>query len=542
MITRSTIIRNALWAVTASVLVACGGSEIADEIDLGVEVKSAALAKVGAVEIGTARYQRYLQRIPEAMRGGMEPSRYVDALIEEELLVQEAEARGLHRSPQVQTAVERERIGLLQRLLYERAGIGPRAPSEDSLRAYFARSPYNRKVRFSLLMVRDSTAVGPLLSQLRQGADFEELSQRHSQDPRILERNADMGYHRWGETMPAYAALTEKAFDMQVGQLAGPLKVADGYFVIKLTDVHPVSFEQERETVEKLVMREDVGHQLLAYFDSLHARYGVRYSEDGVAALRAALSNGAVSSRAEVEVVSYEGGSLSVGRALEMMRGAAATDTAAFELALRREFARQVLASLEVVRLALVDDPDVAAGAETARRQYLVRRLKEQLLAQAPEPNINALRLFFEEQKVRYEVPEKVEVDRLLTDDVEEGRRIVERLRAGESIADDRFVHLIYGSGAWQGDNPVSRALRADAGTVHGPFATDNGYIVVRITARRAAHYPELEEVREQVEADWREDQSQKVLKEFAEELRKRRAVEISINGEQLQRLAQQPS
>ncbi len=542
MITRSTIIRSALWATAASVLAACGGPDIADEKELVTEAKSTALAKVGSVEIGTARYQRYLQRIPEPMRDEMEPSRYVDALIEEELLVQEAEARGLHRSPQVQTAVERERIGLLQRLLYARVGVGPRTPSEDSLRAYFARSPYSRKVRFSLLMVRDSTAVAPLLSQLRQGADFEELSQRHSQDPRILERNADMGYHRWGETMPAYAALTEKAFDMQVGQLAGPLKVADGYFIIKLTDVHPVSFEQERETVEKLVTREGVGHQLLAYYDSLHARYSVRYSEGGVAALLKALGDNTAPANPAVEVVSYEGGSLSLERAVEMMRGIAAIDTAAFALALRREFARQVLASLEVVRLDLVNDPEVAAGAETARRQYVVRRLKEQLLAQAPEPNVNALRLFFEEQKVRYEVPEKVEVDRLLTDDVEEGRRIVERLRAGESIADDRFVHLIYGSGAWQGDNPVSRALRADEGTVHGPFATDNGYIVVRITARRAAHYPPLEEVREQVEADWREDQSQKILKEFAEELRKRRAVEISVNQEQLQRLSQQPS
>lgn len=542
MITRSTIIRSALWATAASVLAACGGPDIADEKELVTEAKSTALAKVGSVEIGTARYQRYLQRIPEPMRDAMEPSRYVDALIEEELLVQEAEARGLHRSPQVQTAVERERIGLLQRLLYARVGVGPRTPSEDSLRAYFARSPYSRKVRFSLLMVRDSTAVAPLLSQLRQGADFEELSQRHSQDPRILERNADMGYHRWGETMPAYAALTEKAFDMQVGQLAGPLKVADGYFIIKLTDVHPVSFEQERETVEKLVTREGVGHQLLAYYDSLHARYSVRYSEGGVAALLKALGDNTAPANPAVEVVSYEGGSLSLERAVEMMRGIAAIDTAAFALALRREFARQVLASLEVVRLDLVNDPEVAAGAETARRQYVVRRLKEQLLAQAPEPNVNALRLFFEEQKVRYEVPEKVEVDRLLTDDVEEGRRIVERLRAGESIADDRFVHLIYGSGAWQGDNPVSRALRADEGTVHGPFATDNGYIVVRITARRAAHYPPLEEVREQVEADWREDQSQKILKEFAEELRKRRAVEISVNQEQLQRLSQQPS
>ncbi|MGY8822577.1 MAG: peptidyl-prolyl cis-trans isomerase [Candidatus Latescibacterota bacterium] len=536
MSTRMRVTENVRWIGLALIALACGGQE--QEAVVETPQTTTALARVGAVEIGVDRYERYLERIPEMMRGTLEPSRYLEALVEDELLVQEAEARSLHRNPQVQAAAERERIVLLQRLLYERAGIGAKPPVEDSLRAYFARSPYNRKVRFSLLMVRDSTVAVSLLAQLRKGADFEKLSMRHSQDPRILERSADMGYHRWGETMPAYVALTKKAFSMEVGQLAGPLKVADGYFLIKLKDVHPVSFEQEHETVEKLVKREEVGRQLLAYYDSLHLRYKVRYNEPGVEALRAALGDGGTIADPQMSVVSYDGGPLKLARAQEMMRGVRGEKSEQMRQALHREFARQILASLEVVRLGLVDDKDVSAGVERARRQELVRRLKEQLLAQAPPPNINALRLFYQDYGERYTEPPKVEVDRLLTSNPDEGRTIVERLRGGEELVDDRFVHLIYGSGAWQGDNPVSRALRAEVGTVHGPFATDNGYIVVRITARRDSRQPKLEEVQEQVEADWLEDQSQKVLKDFAEGLRKRRAAEILINQDQLQRLS----
>ena len=537
MSTNNTITRTIRFLWPVLVALACGGSEPASET-VTTAKKTAALAQVGPAEIDVERYQRYLARLPEAVRGSLEPSRYLQALIEDELLVQEAEARGLHRNPQVEAIAQRERLTLLQRLLYERAGIGAQPPTEDSLRAYFARSPYNRKVRFSLLMVRDSTKAVSLLAQLRKGADFEKLSMQHSQDPRILERNADMGYHRWGETMPAYAALTEKAFSMQVGQLEGPLKVADRFFIIKLKDVHPVSFEQEHETIEKLVKREEVGRQLLAYYDSLHVRYKVRYNELGVEALRTALLTGNPVTDKPMDVVSYEGGQLSLARAQEMMRGVRGEDAEQLRQALRREFGRQVLASLEVVRLGLVDDQGVRAGVEQARRQELVRRLKELLLAQAEPPNINTLRLFYQDYSARYIEPSKVEVERLLTNNPDEGRAIVERLRAGEKVVDDRFVHLIYGSGAWQGDNPVSRALRADVGTVHGPFATDNGYIVVRITARRDERQPDLEEVREQVEADWLADQSQKVLKDFAEGLRKRRAAEILINAEKLQQLA----
>ena len=57
---------------------------------------------------------------------------------------------------------------------------------------------------------------------------------------------------------------------------------------------------------------------------------------------------------------------------------------------------------------------------------------------------------------------------------------------------------MIYGSGALEGDNPVSRALRADEGTFHGPFATDNGYIVLQVLRRRPDRLPPLDEIREQ--------------------------------------------
>ena len=135
---------------------------------------------------------------------------------------------------------------------------------------------------------------------------------RHSQDSRILERQADMGYHRWGDTMASHAALTERAFSMRVGEISEPMQVADGYFIIKLTDMHPVSFDQERETIERLVLREKLGRQLLAYYDTLHVRYNVRYEPDGLAADQSP----------EAVVATYDGGVLTVAQVREMLRGA----------------------------------------------------------------------------------------------------------------------------------------------------------------------------------------------------------------------------
>ena len=415
----------------------------------------------------------------------------------------------------------------------------PPEVAEEELRAYFQRSPYNRRVRFSLLMVREQEQLPEILAALAEGADFEELSMQHSQDSRILERQADMGYHRWGDTMASHAALTERAFSMQVGEISEPMQVADGYFLIKLTDMHPVSFEQERETIQRLMLREKLGRQLLAYYDTLHVRYNVRYEPDGL------------TGSPEAVVASYDGGVLTVAQVRELLQGAStgsapsdqltvaqvrellpSTGSGAISQVLRREVGRRVLVPLETARLALAADPNLQHELERLRQMQLARRLQDALQAQVPPPNPNGLSLFYEEHKLRYTASAEVEVRRLLARDEDEGTAIVERLRAGRDTTElvDRFVSVIYGSGALEGDNPVSRALRADEGTFHGPFATDNGYIVLQVLRRRPDRLPPLDEIRERVEADWATAQIQAAVKELAASLRQRRANEIRFS------------
>jgi hypothetical protein len=176
-------------------------------------------------------------------------------------------------------------------------------------------------------------------------------------------------------------------------------------------------------------------------------------------------------------------------------------------------------------------------GVQDAYRKFSVRKLKNQLLSQISDPNVNALKLFFENYREQYKVPEKVEVDRFLTQDAQEAREFAGILKSGRKVAENRFVRLIYGSGAWQGENPVSRALKAPAGTAHGPFSTDTGYIVLRIVNRHEAHYPIFEEIEEALRSDWIKDQTHRVLKDFASELRSRREKEISVNVQAVQLL-----
>ena len=505
---------NKRWLGTALCTALIGLSGCAENGPT-VATEDAVLVEVGQTAIRVADYRQYIARVAPELRAEYGAEKLLEAIVEQTLLVQEAERRGLGESAEFLQWQAQAQARLVQQALYERAGIVQPEVAEEELRAYFQRSPYNRRVRFSLLMVREQEQLPEILAALAEGADFEELSMRHSQDSRILERQADMGYHRWGDTMASHAALTERAFSMQVGEISEPMQVADGYFIIKLTDMHPVSFEQERETIERLVLREKLGRQLLAYYDTLHVRYNVRYEPDGL------------TGSPEAVVAEYDGGVLTVAQARELLKGQGEG-----EKVLRREVGRRVLVPLETARLALAADPDLQRELERLRQVQLARRLQDALQAQVPPPNPNGLSLFYEEHKLRYTAPAEVEVRRLLARDEAEGTAIVERMRAGRDTTElvDRFVSVIYGSGALEGDNPVSRALRADEGTFHGPFATDNGYIVLQVLRRRPDRLPPLSEIRERVEADWAVAQLQAAVKELAASLRQRRANEIRFS------------
>lgn len=519
-------------------LVGCGGEEVVEQV-LTQQEEDPVLVEVGQRSIRLSDYQRYFARVPAAMRREFGAEQFLQAMVEEELLVQEAEKRGMGRESAFLRAMAVEQRQLLQRVLYDRVNIVQPMLSEEELQAYFQASPYNRQVRFSLLMVRDEGQLPMILAELEKGVNFTELSMKRSQDPRILERGADMGYHRWGDTMASHAALTEKAFMMEPGEISEPLQVADGYFLIKLTDVHPVSFEQERETIGRLLLREKMGRQLLAYYDTLHVRYKVRYARVGLQLLSQSLRpNGAAGDLTTVVAV-YEGGELRLGGALELMNELKPGQVVGEE-ALRREVGRQVLVPLEIARLGIQDEAAVQQELKRSHRTQIIRRLQEQLKTQAPAPNANTLSLFYEEHKPRYEVPSRIDVRRVLADSEADGAAIVERFRAGRDTTElmSRFVNVTYGSGAMASENPVSRALRAEEGLMHGPFATDNGYIVLQVLRRYEARLPPLDEVRKQVEVDWNAMQTQAAVKGLAADLGQRRAAEIRLSSDAANRLA----
>ena len=81
-------------------LLLSGCGESGEEV-LNLAGKDVVLAEVNERQITLETYRQYVDRVQADLREGIGPQRYLQAIIEEELLLQEAEGLGLDQVPEL---------------------------------------------------------------------------------------------------------------------------------------------------------------------------------------------------------------------------------------------------------------------------------------------------------------------------------------------------------------------------------------------------------------------------------------------------------
>ncbi|MFI4891078.1 MAG: SurA N-terminal domain-containing protein [Steroidobacterales bacterium] len=157
--------------------------------------------------------------------------------------------------------------------------------SEAQLRAYFdeqkTKNPdaytqaEQRRVRHILFQVsdpKDDAAVKAkaeqILKRAQGGEDFAKLAQEFSQDPGSAKQGGDLGM---SERKVWVAPFADAAFQMNVGDIRGPVKTQFGYHILKLDAIQPAStrtFEQGRADIEAEYRRSEADR----LFNSLQDR------------------------------------------------------------------------------------------------------------------------------------------------------------------------------------------------------------------------------------------------------------------------------
>lgn len=224
---------------------------------------SGTLATVNGVAIPRQRLETVI-RIQTA-RGAQDNeqlrAQVREALINNELLMQEANRSGIAKKPEVQQQIDLNRQEVIANaMVAEHLRAQPVSEAEiqkeyDRRRAQTGDREY--KVRHILVATEDDARSA--LAELKKGAKFDELAQKRSLDEGTRPRGGDLDW-----TLPANL---EKPFadamvKLEKGRMTeAPVRTRFGFHVIRLEDMRAVDFPplaQVRQQLQQLVVQQRV--------------------------------------------------------------------------------------------------------------------------------------------------------------------------------------------------------------------------------------------------------------------------------------------
>ncbi len=196
------------------------------------------LANVEGKVITVGDFEKRLSKLPPYYRtlASQRKKDFLEDLIAEQLLYEEALRRGLNRDAEVKELLNEARKKILVAKLIEVEVRGKSPVSDEEIKAYYEVHKDEfvtpLRLRASHILVDTEEEAKRILQKLTEGADFAQLARQHSKDP-SKDKGGDIGYFSRGQLIPEFENV---CFGLEVGQTSDAVKTQFGYHIIKLTE------------------------------------------------------------------------------------------------------------------------------------------------------------------------------------------------------------------------------------------------------------------------------------------------------------------
>jgi len=222
------------------------------------------LQRVNGTPVTDRQFRLEIAKVPPYARSRYEGSegarRFLDELVDRELLYQEALRRGLDRDPEFTASLESFRRARLAEMLLRREAEARGGVAEPELRAYYEDNRENfvvpPKIHAAQILVDTPEEAREIRRLLREGADFGALARERSQDAGSREAGGDLGMLSPGRMGGAF---DKAAFALKPGQVSEPVRSERGYLIIKVLERREgeaVSYEKVRDFLREQLARE----------------------------------------------------------------------------------------------------------------------------------------------------------------------------------------------------------------------------------------------------------------------------------------------
>jgi peptidyl-prolyl cis-trans isomerase C len=180
-----------------------------------------------------------------------------EMLVTRELILQEADKRGVIQKESVRDQLEQSRMGVLIAAVFEdyveKEGVADAElkAAYDSVKTQYTGKEY----RVEHILVEKEADAKALITQIKGGANFEEIAKSKSKDPGSAPNGGDLGYVSDNALVPEFS---KAMVQLKNGQITDkPVKSQFGWHIIKMVDVRdvkPPSMDEIKDQLKQMIM------------------------------------------------------------------------------------------------------------------------------------------------------------------------------------------------------------------------------------------------------------------------------------------------
>ena len=524
-----------------------------------VEMGDRVVAQIDDAKITVDQLQKFIDSLPEETKAETtrveEARNHLNTMINIELMIMEARAADLDKSPEFLARLAQVRREKLVSTFQDRALEVEEDVEEGEVREYAERMGLTRAVRLADIMVPSRENALAVLRELKDGVPFGQVAQKWSINKKTAAQGGDLGRYTTREHM--VTPLQDKLFSLALGEVSEPIKIGGSYSIFTVIADSSIELSPDRKLAIQMGLKKEKKQRALSTLVAeLKEKHHLELDREGLALIVEKVRGGAsFATEAERNIVlyKYDGGEITaqdLAEAGHVLKGnalAQLSDSSQVTAFAERHVVPKAMLVEAALRAGIDEEAEMVKWSGNQAKQLLISALRARLLRAKVTIAENELRQFYEAHAERYLHPEQIEVQEVLVETEAEALRLMEQIQKGARLGDlakkysirsledrdeeGRFHFHLFEKAFLGGF--VEVAEKAEIGALTGPAKVDEGYSIFKVLSRGRKRET-FQEAEWRVRSQLRREKNRKAFNQFIEEVRNKYAAKVVIREDNL--------
>ncbi len=213
--------------------------------------------------------------------GTLNLSQYVQKLIDDRLIIDEARRMGIDQYPEIQQAIQAYILRESVVRLHDEEIMQKMSVTEKDIVDYYKKN--YEQIILGLIEVESKEKAEEILEQLKKGGNFKELAQKYSTHPSkkdggeiVLKRISLSTY------------IEEAVFHLKPDEISDVIKIMDKYYIVKLIsrkEAPDEELERQRRNIERAIRKQKEKERSDEYLKFLRERATIKIDRELLSAI-----------------------------------------------------------------------------------------------------------------------------------------------------------------------------------------------------------------------------------------------------------------